>query len=1417
MLYSPYSAILFNVDEAKKNSILIVDDEGINITVLEGMLGHEYTLFKARNGQEAVFAAKKYLPDIILLDIVMSGMDGYEVLSVLKNSSKTKSIPVIIITFLSSNADEEKALNMGAADYIRKPFTPAIVRHRIKNQIKIITNLREAKKTQEKLETRGSLLQAVSSAANLLLKAEGNEIFESSLIAGLEIISRSVKVECFQIWQNNMIDGELYGTLKYYWNSEKVGQAIIDAGVFNLPYSKSHNWASRFAQGEIIQGPISELSQEDRDFLAFFGIESTLIIPIFIQNQLWGACGIHDFENYRYFTEEEYSILNFGVLIIANAINRNMQAARIREDEERTRLMLDTLPLSCHVWDRNLNIIDCNEAAVRLFGFWDKQEYFQRFIKECFPEYQTDGQSASEKALVSVRKAFEEGAWAGDWMHQIPGEGKLLPAEVTLTRIRYGDDYVVAGIIRESREHDKIMETIEEFDYSDSMLRMLEQIEHRDSLLRAVNRAAILMLNADIDSLDSSLIQSMKIVAEVVDVDRVFLWRNHELDGVLCCTQIFEWSGGAQPQQGNELTTNIPYSEVAPGWEETLSSGGTINSRVRDMVPEVKEHLSKQGVLSILAVPVFIEDHFWGFAGFDDCSKERTFSEEEVAILSSSGLLFANALLRNEMVLNIRDISVKLQIAVDKALEDEKRLQLMLDSMPLSCHLISHDHEIIDCNQEALSFLGIDNKNEYRMRIFDCLPKFQPDGSRTIPLWFKHINLALENGFVHNEEFVYQSLAGELLPCELTMIRVKYKGENIVVEYFRDLREQKAVIEEMRKAEVAAESDKAKSRFLAKMSHEIRTPMNAIMGVTEILTQDETLSEKTADGLYRIHNSCDLLLGIINDILDFSKIEAGKLDIVPVEYEVASLISDSVQLSVMWIESKPIEFELEIDENLPLNLIGDDLRIKQILSNLLSNAFKYTESGKVILSVGLQPCLTDKEIILVISVKDTGFGMTPEQVSRLFDEYSRFDQSNNRTIDGVGLGLTITQSLVDLMGGDIHVHSEAGKGSLFTVRLPQEVAGSQTLGKELTDNLRNFRFDYNAHRKRLQIVREPMPYGNVLVVDDIETNMYVAAGLLRPYKLKVDTAKGGQEAIDKIQSGKVYDVVFMDHMMPGMDGVETTHYLRDLGYSSPIVALTANAVIGQAEKYFQNGFDAFISKPIDIRQLDSVLNRFVRDKQPPEVIEAARLQNYDEPPPENGNINGQSIMLDSEIPGLDIAQGLKKYDGNVNTYLNILRSYVTDNRHLLEILKTVSEENLKSYEIAVHGIKGTSFSIFADEIGEKAKSLEKAAIAGDLNFINKHNDAFLESVRQLINGLEDMIKAIDLKNPKPKKDKLDAQVLSKLLEACRGFSMNGVDEAMAEIEKYEYESDSEFAVWLREQVNIINFKGIAEKLSGSGK
>jgi signal transduction histidine kinase/diacylglycerol kinase family enzyme/DNA-binding NarL/FixJ family response regulator len=446
------------------------------------------------------------------------------------------------------------------------------------------------------------------------------------------------------------------------------------------------------------------------------------------------------------------------------------------------------------------------------------------------------------------------------------------------------------------------------------------------------------------------------------------------------------------------------------------------------------------------------------------------------------------------------------------------------------------------------------------------------------------------------------SLQNEVTETKHKVLQQNEELEEKVLSRTRDLEKQ---------TEIAINASKTKSRFLATMSHEIRTPMNAIIGISEILLR-KSIAPDIREGINKIHGSGKSLLGIINDILDLSKAETGKLEITPTEFSFPSLINDSVQLNIVRIGKKPIVFSMSLGENLPEKLIGDELRIKQILNNILSNAFKYTDKGSVKLIVSAEK--TESGFTVKFSVSDTGQGMHEEELQTLFDEYSRFNKIANRKTEGTGLGMNITGQLISLMGGSIDVKSKFGEGSTFTVSLPLKAAPETAMISFDTRN-KLCNLTYNSierSNEKGDETRAYFPDKTVLVVDDVETNLYVAEGLLKPYGVKVTTATSGFRAIELIKAGETFDIIFMDHMMPEMDGIETVEKIRGMGYTLPIAALTANAIVGNEAMFLESGFDDFLSKPIDVRDLSRILLKFLSELKPEEEL----LPQNDEPKPE---------------------------------------------------------------------------------------------------------------------------------------------------------------------------------------------------------
>ena len=539
----------------------------------------------------------------------------------------------------------------------------------------------------------------------------------------------------------------------------------------------------------------------------------------------------------------------------------------------------------------------------------------------------------------------------------------------------------------------------------------------------------------------------------------------------------------------------------------------------------------------------------------------------------------------------------------------------------------------------------------------------------------------------------------------------------------------------------AREATHAKSKFLAFMSHEMRTPMNAIIGISGIELENETHTPDVRDAFGKINKSGRTFLGLINDILDLSKAETGKLEVVPVKYETAGLISDTALLNAILIGDKPVKLVVKADENLPLVLIGDDLRIRQILNNILSNAIKYTDEGTVTLTVACDnnygyavysdnvasvdsygyAAYNDKEkakdvVNLIFTIEDTGQGLTGEQLATLYDEYAMFNKDTNRKTEGSGLGMSITKKLVDLMNGRIEAKSEAGAGSTFTVILPQEPVNTTPIGKELAASLSNLKLTPDREKKKL--IHKYMPDCKVLIVDDIAENIFVAKGLMKPYGLQADSAESGFEALEKVRAGNIYDIIFMDHMMPEMDGIETVKILREEGYVHPVIALTANVVAGIKETYIENGFDDFLPKPFDTIELDGFLKKYRRSEQTRALSPVTRLK---------------------EISCLDVDAALNTIGNMEDIYIDTVKITAKMMPERIENIDKYLSGDIESFKIEIHGIKSVLINIGAYTLSIHATQLERAAAHNDIIYINKNYPAFHTGLIELSDALNEAL------------------------------------------------------------------------------
>jgi len=522
------------------------------------------------------------------------------------------------------------------------------------------------------------------------------------------------------------------------------------------------------------------------------------------------------------------------------------------------------------------------------------------------------------------------------------------------------------------------------------------------------------------------------------------------------------------------------------------------------------------------------------------------------------------------------------------------------------------------------------------------------------------------------------------------------------------------------------ELTKAKSDFLAKMSHEIRTPMNAISGMAEIALRKE-MPGTVREHVLGIKKASSKLLLIINDILDISKIESGKLEIVPAAYEFSSMINDVISIIKIRVMATNLKFAVNVDSRIPNLLFGDETRIRQALLNILSNAIKYTNEGYVSFSVYGK--ITGNTIMLTAEIVDSGRGIKKEDLGKLFGEFVQVDKTANKDIEGTGLGLAITKNLVEAMDGNISVESDYGKGSIFIITFPQKILSPEHI-IEFNDQEEYTEFEpgFNA------------PNAKILIVDDVGTNLKVAEGLIRSYKIQVDTVTSGAQAIEKI-AGVSYDLIFMDHMMPEMDGVEAVKRIRELGYDLPIIALTANAAFGIKEMFLANGFNDFLSKPIEVVKLNIILEDWI----PKEKQEEAR----DGSKHDFNKINLQTLAVFYE-------DGLKK---------------------IKEIKRCLEIEDYPLYTIYVHALKSALANIGVREMSETAKSLEM----GNAEFIKANTAKFLADLEQLLNSVR-----IRLSGSR-EQDLPKIEALLNLKEALKTMNLSAINEAVNDLQNTQAE------------------------------
>ncbi|MCL2411056.1 MAG: ATP-binding protein [Treponema sp.] len=774
------------------------------------------------------------------------------------------------------------------------------------------------------------------------------------------------------------------------------------------------------------------------------------------------------------------------------------------------------------------------------------------------------------------------------------------------------------------------------------------------------------------------------------------------------------------------------------------------------------------------------------------------------------------------------------RISLDEKNTLEMYIQLILENCPNPILLFSKEGKLIYLSNSFSQYYKTVNKDELLgSKVQDLFsPIVDEESLDKINSLFKDV---MKNEHIAEAELKIHFGSPEsssYFNMQVTPMLDRKGISTGLIVFLRNIQESiKARLAAERAKELAEEASRAKSDFIARVSHEFRTPMNTIFGMSEIVLR-ENISHSAAEHIRSIKQAAGSLLSIINDILDFSKIEAGNLEIFPFAYSFSSLVNDIINISKIKIYESNLQFAVNIDSRIPDKLFGDQIRIRQILQNILSNAAKYTDNGFVALSIGIAS-IKDNTVCLKIQVTDSGQGIKKENLEQIFTGFTRLDIEKNTTIEGTGLGLAITQRLVHAMNGEIHVDSEYGKGSVFTAVIPQKILDPgkitqvidsrkksvlvyeprpvladsivQTLdnlgvNRKLVSNTSDFLTNFESDdyfyviissavfkeihssitikksklniavitefneviaEENIIVIHVPFfsisvadflnhnfdnsygkgrihsevgftaPEASLLIVDDTEINLEIAEGLIKPYQIKTVSVLSGLEAIEKIKNSH-FDLVLLDHMMPEMDGTETAAQIRALGDKNPyyknvpVIVFTANTEFGISEIMREHGFDDFLSKPISISKLDTLLQKWIpKEKQ-------QKNDSQPEAAKECSEITTQMV-----INGLNIKKGISMTGGDINRYFKILSLFYKDSfSKITEIQNCIETRNFKLYIILVHALKSATAIIGADTLSQAAKSLESAGKANDWAFIYANNNTFLDDIKTLLKNVK---------------------------------------------------------------------------------
>ena len=704
------------------------------------------------------------------------------------------------------------------------------------------------------------------------------------------------------------------------------------------------------------------------------------------------------------------------------------------------------------------------------------------------------------------------------------------------------------------------------------------ELEKQYMLMYTVNEAATILLNEQPGGVFGAIHRGLGMIGELVGADRVLVWRNDNDGGYgdKRCKLICKWVRDGLPQNDG-LVNEFSYAETLPAWLEIFSCGGIVNGPIDDMPDTERFRLLSYSVQSVLAIPIFLKEVFWGFISFDEWDRRHTFPKGEVHILRSWGLLIVSALLRDEIALDMRRALTKLEAVTN----NYKGVIWSVDNNGI----------ITSFKGQYLKALGVIASKFEGKNLYEVI----------LPGDHKPIFENVKKTFIEGPQDWIGEMNGSVFRSYTAPI---FDGDGLVVSVIGSTDDVTEIVRLQRDLETAVKAaqaaSRAKSDFLANMSHEIRTPMNAIIGMTAI-GKNTSENERKDYCLRKIEDASKHLLGVINDILDMSKIEANKFELSLRKFDFNALIEQVTGVINFRIDEKAQKLSVLVDGAMPRYLYGDDQRLAQVITNLLGNAVKFTpEDGEIKLEAAFEG---DEGGVcsLKISVADTGIGISPEQQTRLFQSFSQAESSTARKFGGTGLGLSISKNIVNMMGGEIWVESEPGKGSVFTftvkIKKAKPAAGDAQAADSLSASAvqdgrgKSAQGAPDGKSINFQDAMEGIFDGvQILLAEDVEINREIVVALLEPTMIKIDCAENGAEAVSMFSANpQGYDLILMDVQMPEMDGYEATQKIRETGLPGadtiPILAMTANVFKEDIEKCIESGMNGHVGKPLDINDV----------------------------------------------------------------------------------------------------------------------------------------------------------------------------------------------------------------------------------------